>query len=56
MGPAMALTTQSVLSDLDATLPQATDAWRSTALRQIVELFVSGATPTAASSSRCSTR
>ncbi len=39
----MALTAQSVLSDLDATLPQATEAWRSTALRQIMELFVSGA-------------
>jgi uncharacterized protein (DUF2336 family) len=39
----MALTAQSVLSDLDATLPQATDSWRSTALRQIAELFVSGA-------------
>ena len=39
----MTLTAQSVLSDLDAALPQATDSWRSTALRQIVELFVSGA-------------
>lgn len=39
----MALTTQSLLSDLDATLPQATDAWRSTALHQITDLFVGGA-------------
>jgi uncharacterized protein (DUF2336 family) len=39
----MALTAQSLLSDLDATLPQATETWRSTALGQIMELFVSGA-------------
>jgi uncharacterized protein (DUF2336 family) len=39
----MALTAQSVLSDLDATLPRASETWRSTALRQIVELFLSGA-------------
>jgi uncharacterized protein (DUF2336 family) len=39
----MALTAQTLLSDLDASLPQASEAWRSTALRQIVELFVSNA-------------
>lgn len=39
----MALTAQSLLDDLDAALPQATHTWRSTALRQIVELFLSGA-------------
>lgn len=39
----MALTAQSLLTDLDASLPQASDLWRSTALRQIAELFISGA-------------
>jgi uncharacterized protein (DUF2336 family) len=39
----MALTAQSLLADLDAALPQATNTWRSTAMRQIVDLFVSGA-------------
>lgn len=39
----MALTAQSVLADLDAALPQATDSWRGAALRQIVKLFLAGA-------------
>jgi len=39
----MSLTAESLLSDLDATLPQATDSWRNAALRQIVQLFLSGA-------------
>ena len=39
----MALTAQSLLSDLDASLPQVTDTWRSGVLHRITELFVSGA-------------
>jgi uncharacterized protein (DUF2336 family) len=39
----MAVTAQSLLSDFDASLPQASDSWRSTALHRIIELFVSGA-------------
>jgi uncharacterized protein (DUF2336 family) len=39
----MALTAQSLLADLDIALPQASTFWRSTALRQIVSLFLSGA-------------
>ncbi|MGH6672007.1 MAG: DUF2336 domain-containing protein [Xanthobacteraceae bacterium] len=39
----MALTAQSLLCDLDARLPQTSESWRSTALRQIADLFVSGA-------------
>jgi uncharacterized protein (DUF2336 family) len=39
----MPLTAQSLLADLDAALPQASAFWRSTALRQIVALFVSAA-------------
>ena len=39
----MALTAQSVLADLDAALPKATDSWRGAALRQIVKLFLAGA-------------
>jgi uncharacterized protein (DUF2336 family) len=39
----MALTTQAVLSELDSTLARTSESWRSTALRQIVDLFLSGA-------------
>jgi uncharacterized protein (DUF2336 family) len=39
----MVLTAQSLLSDFDASLPQASDSWRSAALHRIIELFVSGA-------------
>jgi uncharacterized protein (DUF2336 family) len=39
----MTLTAQSVLADLDAALPRATDLWRGAALRQIVKLFLAGA-------------
>lgn len=39
----MALTAQTLLSDFDASLPQASDSWRHTALRRIVDLFMSGA-------------
>jgi uncharacterized protein (DUF2336 family) len=39
----MALTAQSLLADLDAALPQASDTWRGAALRQMVKLFLAGA-------------
>jgi len=39
----MALTAQSLLADLDAALPRASDSWRGTALRQMVDLFLAGA-------------
>jgi uncharacterized protein (DUF2336 family) len=34
---------QALLADLDTTLPQATESWRGTALRRIVDLFLGGA-------------
>jgi uncharacterized protein (DUF2336 family) len=39
----MPLTAQSLLDDLDAALPQTSAFWRSTALRQITALFLTGA-------------
>ena len=39
----MTLTSQAVLAELDAALTRAPATWRSTALRQIVDLFVAGA-------------
>lgn len=39
----MSLTQQAVLAELDSALPEKPDSWRSDALRQIVDLFVSGA-------------
>jgi uncharacterized protein (DUF2336 family) len=39
----MTLTSEAVLSELDAALPEKSEDWRSTALRQIVDLFLSGA-------------
>jgi uncharacterized protein (DUF2336 family) len=39
----MPLTAQSLLADLDAALPQTSAFWRSTALRQIVALFLASA-------------
>ncbi|HEY5065428.1 MAG TPA: DUF2336 domain-containing protein [Xanthobacteraceae bacterium] len=39
----MALTAQSVLTDLDARLPQESASWRGAALRQVVALFLSNA-------------
>lgn len=39
----MPLTAQSLLDDLDAALPQMSTYWRTTALRQILALFLSGA-------------
>jgi uncharacterized protein (DUF2336 family) len=39
----MPLTAQSLLADLDAALPQMSAFWRSTALRQITALYLSGA-------------
>jgi uncharacterized protein (DUF2336 family) len=39
----MPLTAQSLLDDLDDALPQMSAFWRSTALRQILALFLSGA-------------
>jgi len=39
----MTLTAQSLLAELDLTLGQATPSWRSSVLRRIVELFLSGA-------------
>lgn len=39
----MPLTAQSLLADLDAALPQTTGLWRTRVLRQIVDLFLSGA-------------
>ena len=39
----MALTAQSLLADLDAALPRASDSWRGTVLRQMVKLFLAGA-------------
>ena len=37
----MTLTPQALLAELDATLPEATDAWRGDVLRQITDLFIS---------------
>jgi uncharacterized protein (DUF2336 family) len=34
---------QALLADLDTTLPRATESWRGTALRRIVDLFLSSA-------------
>jgi uncharacterized protein (DUF2336 family) len=39
----MPLTAQSLLTELDMTLQQASVPWRSTALRRIADLFLSGA-------------
>jgi uncharacterized protein (DUF2336 family) len=39
----MTLTPQAVLAELDTTLPQATATWRRSALRQVLDLFLSGA-------------
>jgi uncharacterized protein (DUF2336 family) len=39
----MSLTAQSLLAELDTTLIEAPASWRSAALRQIVDLFLSGA-------------
>ncbi len=39
----MALTAQSLLAELDATLGQASDSWRGAVLRRIADLFVGGA-------------
>jgi uncharacterized protein (DUF2336 family) len=39
----MTLTSQAVLAELDSVLPAKPDSWRSTALRQIVDLFLGGA-------------
>jgi uncharacterized protein (DUF2336 family) len=39
----MSLTQQAVLAELDAVLQEKPDSWRQTALRQIVDLFLSGA-------------
>jgi len=39
----MTSTAQAVLAELDATLPEKSEDWRSTALRQIADLFLSGA-------------
>lgn len=39
----MTLTPQALLAELDSTLPETSDGWRATALRQIVDLFLSGA-------------
>jgi uncharacterized protein (DUF2336 family) len=39
----MTLTAQSVLTELDARLPQASPSWRGAALRQIADLFLAGA-------------
>jgi uncharacterized protein (DUF2336 family) len=36
----MTLTPQALLAELDATLPEATDAWRGDVLRQITDLFM----------------
>jgi uncharacterized protein (DUF2336 family) len=39
----MSLTPQALLAELDTALPQAEESWRSTVLRQITDLFLSGA-------------
>jgi uncharacterized protein (DUF2336 family) len=39
----MSQTPQALLAELDTTLPQATQFWRSVVLRQITDLFLSGA-------------
>jgi|SRR5579863_5946858 len=39
----MTLPAQSLLAELDTTLPKASESWRSTALRRTVDLFLSGA-------------
>jgi len=38
----MTLTSQAVLAELDSALQEKPDSWRGTALRQIVDLFLSG--------------
>jgi uncharacterized protein (DUF2336 family) len=39
----MSLTPQALLAELDTALPQAAESWRSTVLRRITDLFLSGA-------------
>jgi hypothetical protein len=39
----MSLTPQALLAELDATLPQASESWRGTVLRQITDLFLNSA-------------
>jgi uncharacterized protein (DUF2336 family) len=39
----MSLTPQALLAELDTTLPQVEESWRSTVLRKITDLFLSGA-------------
>jgi uncharacterized protein (DUF2336 family) len=39
----MSLTPQALLAELDTTLPQTPESWRSAVLRQITDLFLSGA-------------
>ena len=39
----MTLTSEALLDELDVRLPQASESWRSAALRQIVDLFLAGA-------------
>jgi uncharacterized protein (DUF2336 family) len=39
----MSLTPQALLAELDTTLPQAAESWRSAVLRRITDLFLSGA-------------
>ena len=39
----MSLTPQTLLAELDTALPQAAESWRSTVLRKITDLFLSGA-------------
>ncbi len=39
----MSLTPQALLAELDTTLPRAAESWRSTVLRKITDLFLSGA-------------
>src|SRR5579872_2690592 len=39
----MTLTPKALLLELDTTLPETSEEWRDTALRQIADLFVSGA-------------
>jgi len=39
----MSLTPQALLAELDSALPQAAESWRSTVLRRITDLFLSGA-------------
>src|ERR1700689_2997404 len=39
----MTLTSEAVLSELDAALPEKSEDWRSAALRKVLDLFLSGA-------------